>query len=63
MHPIIYEEYIRVINEALIHDNLCHFDETMFSKADTDRVALVIKNYMKVGGMSEYVHRGKGVGY
>jgi hypothetical protein len=53
MQPGIYEEYIRVIHEVYINNNLCHFDETMFSQADTDRVALVIKNYMKVGGMSE----------
>lgn len=57
MQPAIYAEYLRVIHEAHANDNLCHFDETMFSQADTDRVALVIKNYNKVGGMSEYVHR------
>ncbi len=35
----------------------CHFDETMFSNVgDTDKVALVIKNYGKVGGMSQFVH-------
>ena len=45
MLPTLYDEYLRVIQEVLLNDNICYFDETLFSEIPTDTVALVIKNY------------------
>jgi hypothetical protein len=57
MLPSLYDEYLRVIHEALKNDNICYFDETLFSEIPTDFVALVIKNYGTKGGLSEYITR------
>lgn len=57
MVPSIYDEYIRVINEAVTNDNICHFDETLFSEAPVDTVTLTIKNYKALGGMSDFLFR------
>jgi len=56
MVPKIYEEYLRVIYEALRNDNICHFDETLFCEGPSDEVALTIKNYDVDRGMSQFLH-------
>lgn len=54
MMPLVYEEYLRVIYEAIHNDNVCYFDETLFSDTeDVDFVALTIKNYYSKGGISD----------
>ncbi len=55
MQPEIYDEYLRVIQECVENDNICHFDKTLFSEEPSDTVSLVIKNYQAKGGMSRYV--------
>lgn len=57
MLPTLYDEYLRVIQEVLRNDNICYFDETLFSEIPTDTVALVIKNYGRKGGLSEFISR------
>ena len=56
MIPSMYQEYLRVIYEALANENFCPFDSTLFqSEEDSDTVALTIKNYNKIGGLSYHV--------
>ena len=57
MLPSLYDEYLRVISEAVKNRNICHFDETLFSEESSDTVALVIKNYASKGGFSEHITR------
>lgn len=57
MLPSLYDEYLRVISEAVKNRNICHFDETLFSDESSDTVALVIKNYASKGGFSEHITR------
>jgi len=60
MIPSLYEEYLRVLYEAIRNDNVCHFDETLFSEASSDIVALTIKNYLAKGGMSKFIYKKLG---
>lgn len=40
-----------------MNDNICHFDESLFSEDDVDTVSLTIKNYKKKGGISDFLFR------
>ena len=53
--PSIYQEYLRVIYEAVKNDSVAHFDSSLFEDKDSNEVALTIKNYRRIGGLSEFM--------
>ncbi|TNV80991.1 hypothetical protein FGO68_gene3814 [Halteria grandinella] len=59
MQPSVYQEYLRIINKALFSkDNrVIYLDNTLFDESNVDSVHLVIKNYNKKGGLSEFIHQ------
>lgn len=54
--PGIYEEYLRIIYEAVKMNNMCSLDNTLFTEEDVDFVALTVKNYRRIGGISDLLH-------
>ncbi|MFN5885990.1 MAG: hypothetical protein ACK445_11685, partial [Bacteroidota bacterium] len=45
---------------SVILTDEAHFDETLFSEASSDIVALTIKNYLAKGGMSKFIYKKLG---
>jgi hypothetical protein len=57
MEPQVYNEYTRLVKEAISgKGDIKDVDSKFFDNGDTNEVNLTIKNYSINGGLSETIH-------